>query len=179
MRRIFALLLLVCLALTSVSCADNSTEGGEGTWESGYTYNPYYNRFKPNVPTARDIAVTGSTYYFSYSEVRDKDEKKLVNQEDALNILYAPVELIFPAENKVRFKDTSGFFNLGELEGKREGNVITVKDTNELGTASYDIRIEIHSEDLVYVIHNGHHYDEPCTYATLRFESLEALEKQS
>ena len=176
MRRAFALLLLICLLFTAAGCADSSGADNSGQWESGYTYNPYYNRFKPNVPTGGEIAVTGLKYYFSYSEVRDKDEKKLVTQEDAFNIMYAPVELIFSAENKVRFKDSSGFFNTAELEGVRSGNVLTVKYTNGLGTVSYDIRIEIHSKDLAYVIHNGHHYDEPCTYTTLRFESLEALD---
>ena len=176
MKRIFAFLLLVCLVISATGCADNSSTGEGEKWESGYTYNPYYNRFKPDVPTGSEISVTGLGYYFSYSEVRDKDEKKLVNQENAFNYLYLPVELIFTAENKVKFYDTSKFFDIPETECVREGNVLTLKRTNELGTASYDIRIEIHSKDLVYVIHNGHHYDEPCTYSTLVFVSQQMLD---
>ena len=175
MKKIVCLVLLAALAIASLTaCADKS---GSDTpkWESGYTYNPYYNRFKPDAPEEKSISVSGLSFYFLESEIRDKDEIKLVASEKSLNILYMPVEVEFPSESSVIFKDSSGFFNTEELFGNREGNVLTVKNTNERGTYTYDIRIEIHGKDLIYVIHNAHHYDEPCTYATLTFVSEEKL----
>ena len=166
MRRVISLLLLLTLALLSfASCAEESTGESSG---SEYLYDPYYNRFKPDVPTGSKIAVSGKTFYYSELQVRDKDEIKLVEDEMSLEIMYTGVYVSFISEDTVKIVDHSRFFNVPETKGVREGNVLTVENTNKTGDYTYDIRIEIH-EDEIYVTHNAHHYNDPCTYTTVTF----------
>ena len=46
-------------------------------------------------------------------------------------------------------------------------NVLTFEHTNSEGY-TYDVRIEIH-KDRILVIHDGHTYNNPGTYATITF----------
>ena len=161
-----ALVLVVLSTLALTSCSD-----AEPDYEWEYTYHPYYNRFKDDVPRGK-IKVAGNLYLFSEIMVRDKDESLLVAACNSLATLYEGVMVEFPSENTVKVTDYSGFFSMGETVGERDGNVLTVQKTNNTGDYTYDIRIEIH-KDKVLFIHNGHTYNDPGTYSTITFELAE------
>lgn len=172
-----ALLLSVCL-LCFASCKDEdgSIYGGD---EIILEYDPYDNIHKPPIDTGESISVTGKTYIFVDTndpedwsvEVRDSAGELSVTAGNALKKLYMNSTFKFTAENKVVFEEgdtpESFFFSMPETEGERNGNVLTVKNTNIDGV-TYDVRFEIH-ENRIYVIHNGHHYNTEGTYATLVF----------
>ena len=170
MRKIIAsiliALLISSLCISLVSCADEPADNGSPTGD--YLYDPYYNRFKPDVPAGAAISVAGKDFYFEEIEIRDKNEEKQVNDERSLRKLYSGVFVRFAAEDTVEFVDYSGFFSVPETKGVRVGNVLTVQATNKTGDYTFDIRIEIH-EGKILVIHNLHHHDEPCTYSTITF----------
>ena len=169
-RFISAISVLVLLAIGIVSlvaCGTDTPDTGT-SGSTQYLFDPYFNRFKPDVPTGKSISVSGKDYYFEEIEIRNKDEEKQVNDERSLRTLYGGVFVRFTAEDTVPFIDYSGFFTVPETKGVREGNVLTVSATNKTGTYTYDIRIEIH-EGQIYVIHNAHHYNDPCTYSTIIF----------
>lgn len=174
MRKIIASILIALLAsslcLSLVGCADDPADNGGNTGD--YLYDPYYNRFKPDAPGGAPISVVGKDFYFEEVEIRDKNEEKQVNDERSLRKLYSGVFVRFAAEDTVEFVDYSHFFSVPETKGVREGNVLTVQATNKTGDYTYDIRIEIH-EDKILVIHNLHHHNEPCTYATITFSCEE------
>lgn len=167
-KRIISALLLVILTLGALTaCTDKPN--GDGDSDGGeFLYDPYYNRFKPDVPSGAAISMKGKRLYFKDMQVRDKNEIKLVEDERSLKILYAGVYVEFTAEDTVKVVDHSRFFSVPETKGEREGNVLTVSATNKTGDYTFDIRIEIHG-DTVYLIHNAHHYTAPGTYATIEF----------
>ncbi len=169
MKKVLSLLLLFAMLICPVltSCSD---EGEDMEWE--YTYNPYYNRFKDEVPTGKKIRVSGNVYIFSEIMIRNKDEEMQVTAQNSLGKLYQNVLIRFVDEKTVEFTDYSGFFPMEETEGQRQGNVLTVENTNVTGDYTYEIRIEIH-KDKILVIHNAHFYDTPGTYATITFTLAE------
>lgn len=164
----FLILLLLATAVVSLASCGGDTPDADSEREWEYLFDPYFNRFKPDVPTGKSISVTGKDFYFEEIEIRNKNEEKQVTDERSLRTLYGGVFVRFKAEDTVQFVDYSGFFSVPETKGVREGNVLTVSATNKTGDYTYDIRIEIH-EDKILVIHNAHHYNEPCTYCTITF----------
>ena len=137
----------------------------EREWE--YTYDPYYNRFKDDVPGGR-IKVSGNTYVFSEVMVRDKDEKLQVSATNSLRKVYDRILIKFIDEKTVKIDDPYRIFHFDSVEGVREGNVLTITTENPTGTFTYEMRIEIHRSKIV-LIHNAHTYDKPGTYATITF----------
>ena len=165
MKKILSLLLVLSLILISaVSCGKD-----EDVKESDGIYDPYVNRFKPDPPTDKKISVAGKTFYFEELEIRNKNEEKQVTAENSLSKLYVHVSVEFISEDTVLFDD-SGYheiFNIPETKCERDMNVLTFKHTNSDGY-TYDVRIEIH-KDMIIVIHDGHTYNNPGTYATITF----------
>ncbi len=165
-KRIFTLFLTLTLLISALSMLASCKEKETRDWP--YTYDPYYNRFKDEVPGGK-IKVKGNEYLFSSIEIRDKDENMLADAQNSLAMLYELVIIEFIDEDTVEIVDYSDFFRMPATKGEREGNILTVKDTNETGDYTYDIRIEIHKEKIV-LIHNAHFYDTPGTYATVTFD---------
>lgn len=179
--KVIALTLLVSIfvfCLVSCKDEDDSIYGGD---KIAVEYDPYDNVFKAPVDTGDPISVTGKTYTFYESsdpedwsiEVRDSAGELSVTSGNALKKLYLNSSFTFTAENKVMFEEGNVpegfFFSMLETEGVRDGNVLTVKHTNNSGVA-FDVRFEIH-KDRIYVIHNGHHYNTEGTYVTLVFRA--------
>ena len=170
MKKIIASILIALLAsslcLSLVGCADEPADNGGSTGD--YLFDPYYNRFKPDVPTGKSISVSGKDFYFEDVEIRDKNEEKQVNDERSLRKIYGGVFVRFTAEDTVEIVDYSGICSVPKTKGVREGNVLTLEAKNKTDDYTYPIRIEIH-EDKILVIHNLHHHNEPCTYSTITF----------
>ena len=180
-KRIIALALVTVLcALCLASCGEEEESFYGGDAEIG-VYDPYDNNYKLPVDMGEKISVAGKSYTFVDTnnpedpciEVRDQLGELSVTAGNALKKLYLNSRFIFTDENKVMFEsgnaDSSLFFEMDETEGVRDGNVLTVKNTNKNGI-TYDVRIEIH-EQRIYVIHNGHHLNQEGTYATLVFRT--------
>ena len=170
-RKIISLLLLMSLSLVCLASCKKSDQEFYGGDTNGLVYDPYDNVLKDPVDTGDPISVTGKAYVFENIDVRTAAAEKQVTAGNALRKLYLNSKFVFTAENKVRFEegraDDEYFFVMGETEGVRSGNVLTVKHTNSAGV-EYDIRFEIH-EDKIYVIHNGHTYDKDNVYSTFTF----------
>jgi hypothetical protein len=150
-----------------VACKDKTIEDEKS--QGGATFNPYNNVFKEDVPVGKAISVTGKKFYYTKMDIRDRNSEKLDHVEDALKDMYGYVSVYFDSEDTVTFNDDSNvIFPLEKTKGVREGNVLTVKRTNTDGY-TYDVRIEIH-ENMVVVIHEGHTYDKPGSYAMIWFE---------
>ena len=169
-RKIISLLLLVTLSLPCLSSCKKSDQEFYGGDTDALVYNPYDNVLKDPVDTGDPITVSGRVYVFDDVDVRNASAEKQVTAGNALRKLYLDSSFVFTAENKVKFVDDyngEDYFVMNETEGVRDGNVLTVKHTNNAGV-EYDVRFEIH-EDKIYVIHNGHTYDKDNVYSTLTF----------
>lgn len=162
----FILLSAVCLFCFSACKKEESIYGGDS---ENLQYDPYDNLLKDPVDTGKSIAVSGKTYVFDDVDVRTASAEKEVTTGNALKKLYRDSSFRFTAENKVVFEDDDDdyYFVMSETEGTRNGNVLTLKHTNNDGV-QYDVRFEIH-EEKIYVIHNGHTYDKEGVFATLTF----------
>ena len=168
-KRIVSLALVLLVVVSClVSCKDEVSYGGDTTVPK---YDPYDNVLKDPVDTGAFISVSGKTFVYENASVDVRNEKaeKQVTLGNALNKLYMDSKFKFTADNKVLFEDEQEeyYFVMSETEGVREGNVLTVKHTNNDGV-TYDVRFEIH-KDMMYVIHNGHTYDKENVYATFIF----------
>ncbi len=166
MKRIFLLifvLISICNCFNLTACEDK-----DDTLEGDYIYDPYDNPYKDDVPNGKKIKITENEYIFSSIMVRDKSGVLDVAAQNALENIYEYVFVEFTAEDTVIFYDYTGFFNIKEKKGIREGNVLTIENTNDTGDYTYNIRIEIH-KDKIIVIHNAHFYDTPGKYATITF----------
>lgn len=163
--KLISLLLCLCLLLGGSLFSCGKSDEPVRDWE--YTYDPYYNRFKDDVPAGK-IKVSGNSYSFSEIMVRDKDEKLQVTACNSLEKIYESVFVEFIDEETVKIIDFSRFFDMDATRGVREGNVLTVSARNKTDSFTYEIRIEIH-RDKILLIHNGHTYDKPGTYATITF----------
>ncbi len=169
MKRIFAAALaivMLCSCMLMTSCRDDADD----LWE--YDYNPYSNKYKDDVPTGKKIKVKGNEYIFSEIMIRNKDAELQIAAQNAFEELYEYVFVEFSEEDTVSIYDYNGFFNIRDRQGVREGNVLTIQNTNSTGDYTYDIRIEIHKKKVI-LIHNAHSYDTPGTYATITFEIWE------
>ena len=175
-----ALLTALCLLVCS-SCKKEEESIYGGDPDLG-VYDPYNNPYKPDVNTGDAISVTGKVYTFTGNmydevlgsiEVRDASGELSVTAGNALKKLYMNSSFRFTAENKVVFEDGNAdgelFFEMPETEGTREGNVLTVKNTNASGV-TYDVRFEI-NDNIICVIHNGHTYNTEGTYVRRIFEA--------
>lgn len=165
MKKIISILLVLSLVFISMASCGNDDEYKE----SDGMFDPYVNRFKPDPPTDRKISVSGKTFYFEELEIRNKNEEKQVTAENSLSKLYVHVSVEFISEDTVLFDD-SGYheiFDIPETKCERDMNVLTFEHTNSEGY-TYDVRIEIH-KDRILVIHDGHTYNNPGTYATITF----------
>ena len=169
-RKIISLLLLTSLALLClVSCKKSEQEFYGGDTDA-LVYDPYDNLLKDPVDTGDPISVSGRTNVFDNIDIRNAAAEKQVTAGNALKKLYLDSSFVFTAETKVKFVDDYNgetYFVMPETEGVRDGNVLTVKHTNNDGV-EYDVRFEIH-EDKIYVIHKGHTYDKDNVYSTIIF----------
>ncbi len=165
---LFILLASTCLSTLAACGGEKSIYGGD---EDAAVYDPYDNILKDPVDTGALISVAGKTFVFDSIDIRTANAEKEVTAGNSLKKLYRNSCFRFTAENKVLFEegaaDDEYFFVMNESEGVRAGNVLTVKHTNSAGV-EYDVRFEIH-EDKIYVIHNGHTYDQEGVFSTLTF----------
>ena len=168
MRKLISLILLLSLSLGLMACADKDDEffafKGEGP------YNPYYCLYKPDVPTGKKISVEGKTFYYEEMQLRDKDGTMLDKAQVALDLLYCEgnIRVVFVGEDTLIIKDNHNRFAVAETQGERRGNVIMLSAPNKTGDFTYEIRVEIH-KDCIYLIHNGHTYDQEGSYITIKF----------
>ena len=167
MKKTLCLVIALVLLFTFVACGDDGLK-----YSSYGPYDPYYNNYKEGVPTGRKYSVKGKTFYFEKNEddlmIRDKDGIKQTEAESSLESLYIDISVVFHSEDTVEFKDAAGStFSVPPTKGVREKNVLTIQHTNAAGR-TYDVRIEIHKEKII-VIHDGHTYNNPGTYATIIF----------